>query len=84
MKRLMRIFCFIGLAGMALVGCQTGGGGASMDTTLDAGATKFTTAANLDLRYFKMGKIFVKRKIYKQLKSDMFQLKRILENGKRL
>ncbi len=49
-----------------------------------AGATKFTTTANLDLRYFKMGKIFVKRKIYKQLKNDMFQLKRILENGGRL
>jgi hypothetical protein len=43
MKRLMRIFCFIGLAGMALVGCQTGGGGGSIDTTLDAGATTFTT-----------------------------------------
>jgi uncharacterized membrane protein len=48
------------------------------------GATKLTTTANLDLRYFKMGKIFVKRKIYKQLKNDMFQLKRILENGGRL
>ncbi|CAB1065359.1 hypothetical protein D1BOALGB6SA_10156 [Olavius sp. associated proteobacterium Delta 1] len=46
------------------------------------GATKFTTTANLDLRYFKMGKIFVKRKIYKQLKNDMLQLKKILENGK--
>ncbi len=48
------------------------------------GATKLTTNANLDLRYFKVGKIFVKRKIYKQLKNDMFQLKRILENGGRL
>ena len=48
------------------------------------GATKFTTAANLDLRYFKMGKIFVKRKIDKQLKNDMLRLKRILGNGKRL
>jgi uncharacterized membrane protein len=45
------------------------------------GATKFTTTANLDLRYFKFGKIFVKRKIYKQLKHDMLQLKKILENG---
>ena len=47
------------------------------------GATKFTTTANLDLRYFKFGKIFVKRKIYQQLKHDMLQLKKILENGNR-
>jgi len=45
------------------------------------GATKFTTTANLDLRYFKFGKIFVKLKINKQLKHDMLQLKKILENG---
>ena len=48
------------------------------------GATKLTATANLDLRYFKMGKIFVKRKIDKQMKNDMLQLKKILENGKRL
>ena len=48
------------------------------------GATKLTATANLDLRYFKMGKIFVKRKIDKQLKNDMLQLKKILENGKGL
>ncbi len=48
------------------------------------GATKLTATANLDLRYFKMGKIFVKRKIHKQLKNDMLQLKKILENGRRL
>jgi hypothetical protein len=48
------------------------------------GVTKLTATANLDLRYFKMGKIFVKRKIYKQLKNDMLQLKKILENGRRL
>jgi len=47
------------------------------------GATKLTATANLDLGYFKMGKIFVKRKIDKQLKNDMLQLKKILENGKR-
>jgi len=46
------------------------------------GATKFTTTADLDLRYFKLGKIIVKHKIYKQLKNDMLHLKRILENGK--
>jgi len=46
------------------------------------GATKFTTTADLDLRYFKLGKIIVRHKIYKQLKNDMLHLKRILENGK--
>ena len=45
------------------------------------GVTKFTTTANLDLRFFKFGQVFVKRKIYKQLKHDMLQLKKILENG---
>ena len=45
----MRISCFIGLASMALVGCQTGGGGGGggavpVETTLDGGATPFTTA----------------------------------------
>ncbi len=45
------------------------------------GATKFTATADLDLRYFKFGIIFVKRKIYNQLKNDMLQLKKILENG---
>jgi uncharacterized protein YndB with AHSA1/START domain len=48
------------------------------------GATQFTTTAILDLRHFNFGKILVKRKIFKQLKNDMLQLKRILENGKRL
>ena len=46
------------------------------------GDTKFTNTADLDLRYFKLGKIIVKHKIYKQLKNDMLHLKRILENGK--
>jgi uncharacterized membrane protein len=46
------------------------------------GATKFTTMADLELGFFKLGKIIVKRKIDKQLKHDMLQLKRILENGK--
>ena len=46
------------------------------------GSTKFTTAADLDLRYFKLGKRLVKHKILKQLKNDMHRLKRILENGK--
>jgi hypothetical protein len=44
MKKLMRMFCITGLAGMALVGCaSTGGGSGSVATTLDAGATPFTT-----------------------------------------
>ena len=45
------------------------------------GATKFTTTADLDLKSFKLGKFVVKRKIYKQMKSDMLQAKKILENG---
>ena len=45
------------------------------------GVTKFTATANLDLQFFKFGKVLVKRKIYKQLKHDMLQLKKILENG---
>jgi len=45
------------------------------------GATKFTTTANLDLRYFNFGNRFVKHKSNKQLKNDMLQLKKILENG---
>jgi hypothetical protein len=46
------------------------------------GATKFTTTADLELKFFKLGEIILKRKINKQLKNDMLQLKRILENGK--
>jgi len=47
------------------------------------GATRFTTAAELDLGFFKLGKIIIKRKINQQLKNDMLKLKNILENGKR-
>ena len=47
------------------------------------GATKFTTTAELDLGYFKFGKIFIRRLINKQLKNDMFTLKKLMENGKR-
>ena len=40
----MRMLCVVGFAGMALVGCQTGGGGsAPVETTLGGGATPFTT-----------------------------------------
>ena len=48
------------------------------------GATKFTTAAELDLGLLSLGSIIVKRKIYAQLKNDMLKLKAILENGKNL
>jgi len=47
----------------------------------DNGATKLTTTADLDLRFFKFGKLIVKRKISIQLKNDMLRLKKILENG---
>ncbi len=47
------------------------------------GATKFTTSADLNLGFFILGKIIVKRKIIQQLKHDMLQLKRILENGRK-
>jgi uncharacterized membrane protein len=47
------------------------------------GATRFTTAAVLDLGFFKLGSIIVKRKINQQLKNDMLKLKIILENGNR-
>jgi hypothetical protein len=44
MKKLMRMFCITGLAGIALIGCaSSGGGGGPVETTLDAGATPLTT-----------------------------------------
>ena len=45
------------------------------------GATKLTATADLNLKSFKLGEVIVKRKIYKQLKKDMLQLKSVLENG---
>lgn len=47
------------------------------------GGTKFTTAGELDLAYFKLAKMIVKRKINQQIKKDMLKLKDVLENGKR-
>ena len=47
------------------------------------GGTRFTTTADIELRHFNLGKIILKRKIYKQLKNDMLRLKKILENGYR-
>jgi len=49
----------------------------------DNGVTKFTTTADLDLGFFKFGRLIVKHKINKQLKNDMLRLKTILENGNR-
>ena len=45
-------------------------------------STKFTTAGELDLSYFKVGQRLVKHKIKKQMKNDMLRLKKILENGR--
>ena len=47
------------------------------------GGTKFTTAGELDLAYFKLVKMIVNRKINQQIKKDMLKLKDVLENGKR-
>ena len=48
------------------------------------GGTRFTTTADIELRHFNLAKIILKHKIYKQLKNDMLQLKKILENGYRI
>jgi uncharacterized membrane protein len=45
------------------------------------GSTRFTTSGELDLTHFKLAKFLVKRKISQQLKHDMLNLKKILENG---
>ena len=45
------------------------------------GGTKFTTVGSLDLTYFKLARLLVKRKIKQQLKNDMDKLKDVLENG---
>ena len=48
------------------------------------GDTNFTTSGELDLTYFRLAKLLVKRKIKKQLSNDMDRLKTILENGAKL
>jgi len=45
------------------------------------GGTVFTTTGELDLTYFRLARLLVKRKINKQLINDMDKLKAILENG---
>lgn len=44
------------------------------------GGTRFTAAGELDLAYFRLARLLVKRKIRQQLKNDMDKLKDILEN----
>ncbi len=44
------------------------------------GGTNFTTSADLDMRYFNLLKMIVKRKINQQIKEDMLKLKHILES----
>jgi uncharacterized membrane protein len=43
--------------------------------------TKVTAVGDLDMGYFKLAKMIVKRKVNQQLKKDMLKLKYILENG---
>ena len=45
------------------------------------GGTMFTAAGNLDLTFFKLARLLVKRKINQQLKKDMLKLQEVLENG---
>jgi len=45
------------------------------------GGTLFTTSGSLDLAFFKLARLLVKRKINQQLKNDMHKLKVVLENG---
>ena len=45
------------------------------------GGTKFTATGVYDPGLFKLFKMIVKRKVNQQMKQDMLNLKRILENG---
>jgi uncharacterized membrane protein len=45
------------------------------------GGTLFTTSGSLDLTFFKLAGLLIKRKINQQLKHDMLKLKAVLENG---
>jgi len=56
-------------------------GTSSLDFEVMEGGTRFTTSGNLDLAYFRLAGLLVKRKINQQLKNDMLNLKMILENG---
>jgi hypothetical protein len=56
-------------------------GTSSLDFETVEGGTRFTASGDLDLAYFKLARLLVKRKIHQQLKGDMRNLKAILENG---
>jgi uncharacterized membrane protein len=56
-------------------------GTSSLDFETVEGGTRFTASGDLDLAYFKLARLLVKRKIHRQLKGDMRNLKAILENG---
>lgn len=56
-------------------------GNSSLDfEPMDEG-TRLTTSGVLDLTHFKLAGFLVKRKINQQLRNDMLNLKKILENG---
>lgn len=48
--------------------------------TVESG-TRFTTTGELELTFFRLAGLLVKRKIKSQLKTDMLKLKAVLENG---
>jgi len=56
-------------------------GTSSLDFEAVEGGTRFTASGDLDLGFFKLARLLVKRKINQQLKKDMLNLKLILENG---
>ena len=57
-------------------------GTSSLDFEAVEGGTRFSASGDLDLGYFKLARLIVRRKINQQLKNDMLNLKEILENGK--
>jgi len=56
-------------------------GTSSLDFETVERGTRFTASGDLDLGYFKLARLIVRRKINQQLKNDMLNLKEILENG---
>ena len=56
-------------------------GTSSLDFEAVEGGTRFSASGDLDLGYFKLARLIVRRKINQQLKNDMLNLKEILENG---
>ena len=56
-------------------------GTSSLDFETVERGTRFTASGDLDLGYFKLARLIVRRKINQQLKNDMLNLKALLENG---